>query len=146
MKKLEYEINVNATAKKVWDTMLHHGTYEIWSDAGWPNSTFEGDWNERAHIKFIGPSGEGTLVKIIQLISFKLIKAEHIAVLLKEGKEDRESETAKTWIGSKENYYFGENNGTTHLKVEIECNPEWEKIFNDGWPNALSKLKEICEQ
>jgi hypothetical protein len=29
--------------------------------------------------------------------------------------------------------------------VEINIYPDWEKMFSDGWPKALAKLKEIYE-
>jgi hypothetical protein len=31
------------------------------------------------------------------------------------------------------------------LAVEMIINPDWQKMFDDGFPNALKKLKEICE-
>jgi uncharacterized protein YndB with AHSA1/START domain len=145
MKKLLYKTTINAPKQKVWDIMLTHGTYEVWSGAGWEGSTFAGQWKQGENISFISASGEGTLVHIIELNRADNIKAEHIAVLQKGGEEDRTSEAAKTWIGSKEEYRFTEK-GVTELTVEIASNPEWEKMFNDGWPAALAKLKEICEQ
>ena len=61
------------------------------------------------------------------------------------GIEDRDSEVAKGWVGITEAYTFKEKNGKTELKVEINTNPQWESMFNDGWPAALDKLKEISE-
>ena len=63
-----------------------------------------------------------------------------------DGSEDRTSEIARGWIGTTEQYTFKEHDGSTDLIVEIETTPEWEAMFNDGWPNALAKLKEICER
>jgi hypothetical protein len=72
--------------------------------------------------------------------------AKHIAVLNPGGIEDRDSDVAKGWIGTTESYSFTEQNDVTELKIELTINPEWEKMFSDGWPKALAKLKEICEQ
>ena len=146
MKKLIYKTTIQASKQKVWDTMLTHGSYEIWSGAGWEGSTYEGQWKEGENIRFASPDGEGTLVYIKELKPAAIIRADHIALLKKGGEEDRTSEEAKTWIGSQENYFFNEMNGVTELTVEILCNPQWEKMFNDGWPAALEKLKELCEQ
>jgi hypothetical protein len=52
----------------------------------------------------------------------------------------------KAGFGTMESYTFNERDGETDLTVEIKTNPEWQKMFDDGWPNALKKLKEICEQ
>ena len=46
MKKIEFKINIAAPKQKVWDTMLAHGTYEEWCSAGWPGSTYTGNWNQ----------------------------------------------------------------------------------------------------
>ena len=146
MKKLTFKTIINAPKQKVWDTMLTHGSYEIWSGAGWEGSTYNGQWKQGETISFVSPSGEGTLVYITELKLAALIRAEHIAILQKGGGEDRTSEAAKTWNGSKEDYFFNSVNGGTELTVEISTNPEWEKMFNDGWPAALDKLKELCEQ
>ena len=43
-------------------------------------------------------------------------------------------------------YTFTEKNGKTEVKVVMNTSPEWESMFNDGWPDALKKLKEICER
>ena len=145
MNKLTFKTAIHAPKQKVWDIRLTHGSYEIWSGAGWEGSTFDGHWKQGETIRFVSPSGEGTLVYIIELKPAELIRAEHIAVLQKSGEEDRTSEAAKTWIGSKENYFFNEMNGLTELTVEILTKPEWEKMFTDGWPAALDKLKELCE-
>lgn len=59
---------------------------------------------------------------------------------------DRESEFAKNWIGISESYTFNSTGEDTELIVNIETREEWKKMFNDGWPGALSKLKEMCEQ
>ena len=146
MNKLTFKKTIQAPKQKVWDIMLTHGTYEEWSGAGWEGSTYEGEWKQGENIRFISPSGEGTLVRIVELKPAQLIRAEHIAVLKKGGEKDRTSEAAKTWIGSKEDYFFNDINGITELTVEIFSNPEWEKMFTDGWPAALDKLKELCEQ
>src|SRR3712207_8485703 len=47
----------------------------------------------------------------------------------------RSSDVAKGWIGTTESYTFTERNGKTTLTVEINTNPEWASMFNDGWPD-----------
>ncbi len=66
--------------------------------------------------------------------------------MLQDGKEDYDSEFAKGWVDTMESYTFNERNGETDLTVEMIINSEWQKMFDAGWPNALKKLKEICEQ
>ena len=146
MKKLEYNISINAPAKQVWDTMLQPSTYVQWVGAAWPGSFYEGKWEQGKKIKFISENGSGTLAVIKELKLYEYLLAEHIAILGEGGIEDATSDMAKGWTGTTESYYFSGDDKTTHLNVEIMTNPAWEKMFNDGWPHALAKLKEICEK
>jgi hypothetical protein len=97
-------------------------------------------------MKFIGPDGSGTLVKFVELEPAKKVRAVHEAMLLQDEKEDRESDTAKSWIGTKEDYTFTEEDGTTEMLVEMSTTSEWSEMFEKSWPTMLEKLKELCEQ
>ena len=146
MKKLEFKINIAAPREKVWDTMLNAETYKEWINVSWPGSYYEGNWKQGENLKFISPNDGGTLATLIECKPYEFVLAKHIAVINSDRTEDRSSDIAKGWIGTTEAYSFIENNGNTELLIEINTNPEWEKMFTDGWPKALSKLKEICEQ
>ena len=146
MKNINYKIHINAPKQKVWETMIQPDTYREWVAAGWPDSSYEGKWEKDEKIKFVGKDGSGTMVLIEVFKPYEYISAKHIAVLLQGGKEDYDSDVAKGWIGTMENYNFNENDGETDLTVEMIINPEWQKMFDDGFPNALKKLKEICEE
>ena len=146
MKKLKFDININAPRKKVWDTMLQPETYREWTNVSWPGSSVEGEWKEGKNLRFASPGQGGTLATVIKHKPFEQTMARHIAVINPDGTEDRESEVAKGWIGSTERYSFAERDGKTTLTVDIETPPEWEPMFQDGWPAALKKLKEISER
>jgi uncharacterized protein YndB with AHSA1/START domain len=147
MKKLEYKTEINAKPEKVWKTMLEKQTYDEWVAAGWPGATYDGKWEKGARIRFLGADNQGgTIAEVTDLKKPEYIKAKHVAIILPGGSEDTNSPEAKGWIGTTEDYYFTEKNGKTELKVEINTNPDWESMFNEGWPKALKKLKEICER
>lgn len=145
MKELQYEIHINAPRQKVWETMIDPDTYKEWTNASWPDSYYEGKWEKGEKIKFISKDGSGTLVFIEEYTPYDYIGAKHIAILLQGGKEDDESDVATGWIDTLESYTFKEHSGGTDLTVTIVTNPSWQKMFDDGFPNALKKLKEICE-
>jgi uncharacterized protein YndB with AHSA1/START domain len=145
MKKLEFKIDIAASREKVWDTMLGPETYKEWVNTSWPGSYYDGNWKQGEKLRFISPGQGGTLTTLVEHRLYEFILAKHIAVINPDGTEDRDSMVAKGWIGTIETYTFTENNGETELKVGIDTTPEWEKMFTDGWPNALAKLKEICE-
>ncbi|MEP6596144.1 MAG: SRPBCC domain-containing protein [Ginsengibacter sp.] len=146
MKKVEFKIDIAARRQKVWDTMFNPETYKEWVNVSWPGSCYEGAWKQGENLRFRSPRHGGTLATLVEHSPYEFILAKHIAVINKDGTEDRDSEISKGWIGTTEAYTFYENNGETRLKVERNTNPEWEKMFTDGWPKALAKLKEICEK
>lgn len=146
MKELEFTAQIAAPPKKVWETMLNLDTYKQWTDVAWPGSTYEGKWSKGSDIRFIGADASGTLATIKDLAPYERVVAEHVAILQKGGVEDRTSEVASQWIGTTESYYLDEKNGKTDLRVKLKVTPEWAQMFEEGWPKALKKLKEISEQ
>lgn len=146
MKNLTFSAIINAPKKRVWEIMLGPETYQIWTGAAWPGSLYVGSWEQGSEIRFTSPEGSGTLAKLLVCQPYDHIVAEHIAILLPGGVEDRDSEQTKTWIGSIEEYTFKENDNKTELVITMKIYPEWEAMFNTDWPKALAKLQEICEQ
>jgi hypothetical protein len=126
--------------------MLHDETYRQWVAKSWPDSFYEGKWEQGGKIRFIGPEGSGTLAELVEVKPYQKIFARHVAVLGPDGSEDRTSEIAKGWVGITEEYTFTEHQGKTTVKVSIETNPAWRKMFDDGWPDALKELKKITER
>ncbi|HSN62261.1 MAG TPA: hypothetical protein VLR49_15085 [Ferruginibacter sp.] len=55
-------------------------------------------------------------------------------------------EEQKDWAGATENYFLQENNNFTSLDVEMDTTPEMEVYLKNTFPNAMEKLKQICEQ
>lgn len=146
MKELEFTAQISAPKKKVWDTMLNLDTYKEWTNVAWPGSTYEGNWKKGSDIKFMGADSSGTLATITDITPYDHVIAKHVAMLLPGGNEDRTSAEASRWVGTTESYYFDESNGKTNLKVKMKITSEWAQMFQESWPKALVKLKEISEQ
>ena len=49
------------------------------------------------------------------------------------------------WAGALEEYYLSEKDGKTFLSVEMDVNEKYKTYFEKTWPEALIKLKSICE-
>lgn len=145
MKKLEFKIDIIAPQEKVWKTMLEPATYKQWVAVSWPGSYYEGNWKQGETIKFTGAQGGGTQAMLKEVKPYEFIDAEHVAVINSDGSLDKESDIAKGWIGTKEAYRFKPIKNGTELIVEISTTEKWEKMFSDGWPAALKKLKELSE-
>ncbi len=147
MKTLHFEVLIDATPQKVWETMLDKETYVQWVSVSWPGSSYVGEWKKGSEIRFVGgDGGGGTLAQITELEPYSRVVAEHVAVLLEGGSEDRDSEMAKGWIGTIEAYSFTPENGSTKVDVEITTAPDWAPMFEEGWPKALEALKQLAEK
>ena len=66
--------------------------------------------------------------------------------VVNHGVEDTTSDAVKPWAGSKENYTFRDSDGGTEVLVDMDSDENYSKMFNEMWPKALNKLKEISEE
>jgi hypothetical protein len=150
MQKLHFSITINAPKEKVWHTMLDDEPYREWTAAFNPGSYYKGDWNKGSKILFLGPdpnTGEegGMVSRIAENKPYEFISIEHLGIV-KNGVEDTTSEEARKWAPAFENYTFKEKGGATEVLVEMDIEDENKKMFEEMWPRALQKLKEIAEK
>ncbi len=146
MKKINFTIDIAAPRQTVYDLLTAPDTYKEWVHVAWPNSYYDGKWEQGELLRFISPGNGGTAALVKELEKATYILLEHTAVLQPDLTPDVTSEEAKGWIGSTESYRFTESGGITRLLVELETTPEWIAMFEEGYPAALKKLKEICER
>ena len=152
MKKLQFKISINAPVTRVYDAMLgisSRSTYEQWTSLFNPTSTYEGSWDKRNKILFVGvdEKGEkgGMVSRIAENMPNRFVSIQHYG-LVKAGKEITEGPEVEKWANGFENYTFDENNGTTTVTVDIDTTEDFEDYMNQTWPKALDKLKELCEK
>lgn len=149
MQKLHFKIEIDAPKEKVWNTMLNDETYRIWTEVFAPGAYYEGSWNKGSKILFLAPDEKGKLGGMLSRIKenrlYEFISIEHLG-MVNDGKEDITSDEVKNWAGALENYTFKEKNGKTEVVVEMDSNESYAEMFNDMWPRALQKLKELAEE
>jgi hypothetical protein len=149
MKKLHYEVTIDAPVKKVWHAMLDDEPYREWTKSFSPGSYYKGDWSKGSKIVFLGPDPDtgkeaGMVSRIAENKPYEYISIEHLGII-KNGVEDTESPEAKEWAPAYENYTFKETDGKTEVLVEMDADEKHVEMFNKMWPPALQKLKEIAE-
>ncbi len=151
-KKLQLNVKINAPVNKVYDSMLgisNKSTYEQWTALFNPTSTYEGSWNKGSKMLFVGTDekGEkgGMVSEIIDNILNQFISIRHYG-LVKANVEITEGPEVEKWANGFENYTFLENNGTTTVTVDLDLTEDFLDYFNETYPKALDKLKEICEK
>lgn len=147
MEKLNFSININAPKEKVWNTMLDDKTYREWTEVFSPGSHYVGNWDKGSKILFLSPGEKGNMGMVSRIKENRkneFLSIEHIGIV-KNGVEDTTSDEVKEWAGALENYTLKEKNGVTNVFVEMDSQEEYKKMFENMWPKALEKLKEISE-
>jgi hypothetical protein len=152
MEKLQFKVNINAPVSRVYDVMLglsSKSTYEQWVALFNPTSTYEGSWDKGSKILFVGvdENGEkgGVVSMIAENIPNQFVSIQHYG-LLTAGKEITEGPDVEKWANGAENYTFEESNGTTTVTVDLDTAEDFLDYMNETYPEALGKLKEICEK
>ena len=152
MQKLQFKKEINASAQKVYETMLglkDKSTYEYWTATFNPTSSYEGSWDKGSKIHFVGVDENGKkggmASEIVEHQPANFVSIRHYGFL--DGDiEITTGEQVEKWAGGHENYSFQENNGITTLTVDMDTIDEYLEYFNDIYPKALDKLKEISEK
>lgn len=150
MKKINLNININASVEKVWNTVIGDDSYREWTAEFCEGSYFKGDWSKGSKIIFLGPDPKtghegGMVSEIAENIPYKYISIKHLGVI-NNGVEDTDSDEVKKWIPAYENYSFEEKDGTTLFSIDVDASDEYYEYFIQTWPKALEKLKEVAER
>lgn len=152
MKKLRFKKDIHAPAQKVYETMLglnDKSTYAYWTSAFNPTSAYEGSWDQGSKIYFVGTDENGKKGGMVSEIEThqpaRLVSIRHYG-FLDGDTEITTGEQVEKWAGSHENYSFEEHNGITTVTVDMDTIDDYLDYFNNTYPAALDKLKEISER
>jgi len=147
--KMHFEINIEAKAEKVFQYMLDDKKYSEWTSVFNPSSHYIGSWEKGSKILFLGTDSDGRtggmVSRIKENIQDRFLSIEHYGVI-KDGSEIFCGPEVDQWAGALENYTFTGAEGTTLLKIDVDVHEDYISYFAATWPEALKKLKEICEK
>lgn len=142
MENIHYSINLQAPKARVHQLMLADKTYREWTAAFAEGSSYQGSWDKGAKILFGDGQGSGMSARIAEHRPAEFVSIEMLAEV-----RDGVTDVPRQWYDAFENYTFTEANDITTLQVDISGVPaEWAYYLNATWPNALAKLKVICER
>jgi hypothetical protein len=152
MVKLQFSIDIQAPAEKVYNAMLglkDIQTYQQWTAAFNPTSTWEGSWDKGSKILFVGVDENGKRGGMVSIVEEN--KPNEFVSIRHHGYLDGDTEIttgeeAEKWAGGHENYAFSENNGVTTVRVEMDTIEEYVDYFKNTYPKALEILKEEVEK
>jgi uncharacterized protein YndB with AHSA1/START domain len=149
METLHFETTIAAPVEKVYTTMLDAQGYSKWTAEFCPTSFYKGSWEKGSKMLFIGANHEGKQEGMVSRVKENLrnqfVSVEHLGIV--DGENEITSGPAVDgWAGALENYSFREEGGQTIVSVDMDANEQFKTYFEEAWPKALRKLKEICEQ
>jgi uncharacterized protein YndB with AHSA1/START domain len=144
MHRIKFSTTIAAPKEKVWRTMLEDATYRQWTSAFQEGSYAVTDWNEGSKAQFLTPEGNGMFSRIIAHRPNEFLSIMHLGTI-KSGVKVEDNANAKGWAGAIENYTLHEADGRSTLTIEMDVTDEHQKYFEETWPKALARLKEIAE-
>lgn len=144
MKKEKFTIVIDAPKEKVWQILWNDETYKKWTAVFSEGSKAVSDWKEGSKILFVNENNDGMHSLIDKKIDNEIMNFKHLG-MVKNGIELPEDEITKSWSGSMENYLLTEGDNNTSLTVEMDIVEEYQEYFNEKFPLALSKVKELAE-
>lgn len=145
MEKQTFKITIDAPADKVWQVLWGDETYKTWTSAFSEGSTVETNWEKGSKVLFLDGSGMGMVSTIADKKTNEFMSFKHLGTVNK-GVEDLNSEEAKKWSGSLENYTLKPAGGKTDLIIDMDIIESYKDYFVKTWPLALEKVKELAEK
>ncbi len=145
MNKLEFDIEIKASAKKVWQVLWDDVTYRQWTSAFHEGSYAVSDWNEGSKVHFLASDGGGMFSTIAQKRNYEYMAFKHLGEI-KNFEEQIVTPETSAWAGAMETYLLKEENEITFLKISVDIDHEFQEYFTKTFPKAIELVKELSEK
>lgn len=145
MEKQDFKILIDASRERVWDVLWDDASYREWTAIFSEGSRAETDWKKGSKVLFLSGKDEGMVSTIAENIPPEFMSIKHLGTVSK-GIEDYHSEEAKKWAGALEEYRLNSVDGKTEVKVSMDITEDFKDYFQDTFPKALDKIKELAEK
>ena len=141
MKKLEFTIEINASAEKVWDVLWEDENYRNWTSTFIKGSYYKGELQEGNEILFLSPGEHGMFAVVEKMTPLKSMHFKHYGEVLDGVRQERTYDE-----NAIEQYDLTETEVGTKLTVTINTEEEYITYFTNSFPRALNAIKEIAEK
>ena len=150
MKKMNMEIEIDASNEKVWASIVDVNFYRLWAEEFMEGSYFEGGWNKSDTIQFlaVNESGnkEGMVSEIAESDYPKYISIRHLGYIM-DGVIDTTSDMVKAWSPSYENYTLEAlGDQKTKFKLDMDVEDQYYDMMLEMWQRAMLRLKQVSER
>ena len=136
---LHFEIQINATPSKVWNTLWEEHNYRKWAESLNKGSYFEGDFTKGSKIYFFDSNQNGMYNLVVENHPNKEMTFKHLGWI------EKGQESPQPWIDSGEEYLLKENEKGTLLQVKVQALDEFANFFEGKYPSMLVAIKELAE-
>ena len=150
MKKLNLEIDIDASREKIWASIVDVNLYRLWAVEFIEGSYFEGGWKKGDAIQFLvlneAGKEEGMVSEIAESDYPNFISIRHLGYIM-DGVTDTTSDLVKAWAPSYENYTLEAlGDQKTRFKLDMEVEDDYYDMMLEMWQRAIQKLKLINER
>lgn len=139
MQKLEFSVQINAPAEKVWQSLFEEDDNGNWLAAMDEGTTFEGTWADGSIMKFFDPKKNGMYNLVEKNVLHQELKMKHMGWIV-----DGEL-SPQDWEDSTISYILIPNKNGTLLKGEILALDEFVSFFESKYPPNFNRIKELAE-
>ena len=145
MATLNYEIIINAPARKVWDALWDEKTYPQWTQFFTPDSKFKTDWQIGGETLFLDGQQNGMYSTIKSINEPTEVIFSHLG-MVRNGVVDTATVNQLEWSGAEEKYFLREiDPNTTELRAEVHTTGEMQNMMNEGFNRGFEVLKKLVE-
>lgn len=142
MKTLQFEIQINAKPKIVWNFLWEPENYKSWTSVFCPGSYYKtSEFKEGNRIQLLTPEGHGMYSILEKIDVNKFLAFKHLGDII----DFKEQEIA-SWENAIESYELTENENGTLLKVSVDTIEKYIPFMEETFPKALLQLKSNTEK
>lgn len=142
MEELQFAINIHASKQDIWRVLWSDVTFRLWAGIIDPGTYMVGELEEGHTVQFISSeNGYGVTSLVEKVAPNEYLLLRHRADTQSTGLELREEE----WTGGSETYLLEEKGDKVHLTVTFDVPSEQKRHFEQTYPLALEKVKELAE-
>lgn len=143
MKPMQFTIRIQASRAKVWETLWQDDSFRSWAGLIDPGTYMVGNLKQGEEVQFISAeNGYGVTSLVEKLDAGEYLLLRHSEDTKEAGEQQREEE----WTGGEESYLLEEKDGVTTLNVAFDVPLELKEYFEENYPKALQRIKELAEQ
>ena len=145
MKQLEFKININCTAERLWFCLWESEYYKQWTSVFTPGSFYKTTaFTQGSNIHFLSPEGHGMYSRIETLEPNKYIAFKHLGDI-KDFQELPLENNPPDWMNALETYTITQLKQGVELHVKADTIDDCVSYMEKTFPLALLELKKIAE-